>query len=172
MNLAEITPVILTRDEEPNLERTLAQLAWAGDVVVVDSFSTDATVAIARRFANVRVFQRTIDTLAEQSLAQDVGTDPRALQVASLMEHALLGLLDGGGMRSPVAGHVAAPAAAGTRWFRGIGPERHVWALDACRSRPDKQKTPASRRGSLRSCVVRAPSARPSACLRSPAGSR
>ena len=67
MNLTDITPVILTRDEEPNLERTLAQLAWASDVVVVDSFSTDATVAIARRFPNVRVFQRTIDTLAEQS---------------------------------------------------------------------------------------------------------
>jgi glycosyltransferase involved in cell wall biosynthesis len=67
MNLAEITPVILTRDEEPNLERTLAQLAWANDVVVVDSFSTDATIAIAERFPNVRVFQRTIDTLAGQS---------------------------------------------------------------------------------------------------------
>lgn len=67
MNLADITPVLLTRDEEPNLARTLAQLAWAGDVVVVDSFSTDATVAIAKRFPNVRLFQRTIDTLAEQS---------------------------------------------------------------------------------------------------------
>ena len=67
MNLADITPVILTRDEEPNLERTLAQLAWASDVVLVDSFSTDATVDIAKRFPNVRVFQRTIDTLAGQS---------------------------------------------------------------------------------------------------------
>src|SRR6185503_7610222 len=67
MNLDDITPVILTRDEEPNLERTLTQLAWASDVVLVDSFSTDATVAIARRFPNVRVFQRTIDTLAGQS---------------------------------------------------------------------------------------------------------
>ena len=32
-----ITPLILTRDEEPNIERTLGQLAWARDVVVVDS---------------------------------------------------------------------------------------------------------------------------------------
>jgi glycosyltransferase involved in cell wall biosynthesis len=67
MNLDEITPVILTRDEEPNLERTLEQLAWAKDVVVVDSFSTDSTVVIAKRFANVRVFQRAMDTLAGQS---------------------------------------------------------------------------------------------------------
>lgn len=67
MNLADITPVILTRDEEPNIERTLAQLAWANDVVLVDSFSTDATIEMARRFPNARVFQRQIDSLAGQS---------------------------------------------------------------------------------------------------------
>lgn len=67
MNLADVTPLILTRDEEPNLERTLRQLAWAEDVIVVDSFSTDATVAIAMRFPNVRVLQRAFDSLAGQS---------------------------------------------------------------------------------------------------------
>ena len=67
MNLHDITPVILTRDEAPNLERTLAQLTWATEIVIVDSFSTDATVEIAQRFPNVRVLQRTMDTLAEQS---------------------------------------------------------------------------------------------------------
>jgi len=65
--LNQITPVILTRDEEPNIARTLVQLAWASDVVLVDSFSTDATLDIARRFPNVRVFQREIDTLAGQT---------------------------------------------------------------------------------------------------------
>jgi glycosyltransferase involved in cell wall biosynthesis len=64
--LDRITPLILTRDEEPNIERTLAQLAWARDVVLVDSVSTDATVQIARRFSNVRVFQREMDSLAGQ----------------------------------------------------------------------------------------------------------
>lgn len=65
--LDQITPVILTRDEEPNIGRTLAQLAWAPDVVVVDSFSTDTTLEICKQFPNVRVVQRTVDTLAEQS---------------------------------------------------------------------------------------------------------
>ncbi len=69
--LAEITPVILTRDEEPNIARTLGQLTWARDVVVVDSFSTDATVEIARRFPNVRLLQRAFDGHAQQwSFAQ------------------------------------------------------------------------------------------------------
>jgi len=64
--LESITPVVLTRDEEPNIGRTLAQLAWARDVVLVDSFSTDRTVEIARTFPNVRVIQRAFDTHAAQ----------------------------------------------------------------------------------------------------------
>ena len=66
MDLADITPIILTRDEETNIARTLGQLAWARDVVVVDSFSTDATTRIAGRFTNVRVFERELDSLAGQ----------------------------------------------------------------------------------------------------------
>lgn len=64
--LDRITPLILTRDEEPNIERTLRQLTWAHEVLVVDSFSTDATVDIARRLPNVRVLQRAFDTHAQQ----------------------------------------------------------------------------------------------------------
>jgi glycosyltransferase involved in cell wall biosynthesis len=65
--LDRITPLVLTRDEEPNIARTLGQLTWANEVIVVDSFSTDATVSIARRFPNVRILEREIDTLAGQS---------------------------------------------------------------------------------------------------------
>lgn len=65
--LDEITPIILTYNEEPNIERSLACLTWARDVVVVDSGSTDATLDIARRFPNVRVVERGMDSLAAQS---------------------------------------------------------------------------------------------------------
>jgi len=65
--LDQITPLILTFDEEANIGRTLAQLDWAKDVVVVDSHSTDRTVDIVRGFPNVRFFQREMDSLAEQS---------------------------------------------------------------------------------------------------------
>jgi glycosyltransferase involved in cell wall biosynthesis len=67
MRLDDITPVILTRDEEANIARALGQLAWAREVLVVDSLSTDATVAIAQTFPNVRIVQREIDTLAGQT---------------------------------------------------------------------------------------------------------
>lgn len=61
-----ITPLILTRDEEANIGRTLSQLGWAREVVVVDSFSTDRTVEIARSFPNVRLVQRVFDAHATQ----------------------------------------------------------------------------------------------------------
>jgi glycosyltransferase involved in cell wall biosynthesis len=64
--LDRVTPLILTRDEEANIARTLAQLSWAREVVVLDSGSTDATVAIAQRFPNVRVLQRPFDSHARQ----------------------------------------------------------------------------------------------------------
>lgn len=64
--LDQVTPLILTFNEAPNIGRTLERLHWAKDVVVVDSFSTDETLAIASRFSNVRVFQRKFDTHANQ----------------------------------------------------------------------------------------------------------
>jgi glycosyltransferase involved in cell wall biosynthesis len=57
----KITPLVLSFNEAPNIGRTLKQLRWAQDIVVVDSFSDDATVAIAKSFPQVRVFQRKYD---------------------------------------------------------------------------------------------------------------
>src|SRR5580693_253937 len=43
-----VSVVVLTMNEEPNIRRCLASVAWADQVVVVDSGSTDGTVPIAR----------------------------------------------------------------------------------------------------------------------------
>jgi glycosyltransferase involved in cell wall biosynthesis len=64
--LDQITPVILTGNEEANIARTLGQLRWAADIVVVDSTSRDRTVEIARSFPNVRVIERKFDDFASQ----------------------------------------------------------------------------------------------------------
>jgi len=66
VNLADVTPLILTYNEAANLERTLEPLAWARRIVVVDSGSTDGTSAIARKHANVEVFDRRFDRHASQ----------------------------------------------------------------------------------------------------------
>lgn len=64
--LDQITPLILTYNEAPNIGRTLERLRWAREIVVVDSFSDDDTVEIASSFSQVRVFQRTFDCLRHQ----------------------------------------------------------------------------------------------------------
>src|SRR4030081_1172328 len=64
--LDSITPLILTYNEAPNIGRTLEQLRWARDIVVVDSFSDDETVEIANSFPRVRVFQRKFDNHGTQ----------------------------------------------------------------------------------------------------------
>ena len=66
MKLESITPLVITYNEEANLVRTLDRLDWARQVLIVDSFSTDTTLAIAARYPNVRVVQRAFDTLAAQ----------------------------------------------------------------------------------------------------------
>lgn len=59
--LDQITPLILTYNEAPNIARSLAALSWAKDIVVVDSFSDDNTVELAKTFPQVRVFSRAFD---------------------------------------------------------------------------------------------------------------
>ena len=66
MNLADITPLILTRNEGPNIRDTLERLAWAQRIVLVDSFSSDDTLGIVGEFPQVEVFQRRFDHFAEQ----------------------------------------------------------------------------------------------------------
>ena len=64
--LAEVTPVILTFNEAPNIARILAKLVWAKEVVVVDSGSTDQTLEILGTFSNVRCAHRPFDSHANQ----------------------------------------------------------------------------------------------------------
>jgi len=64
--LEQITPLILTFNEESNIARTLDQLSWAQDIVVVDSESTDATREILAHYPNVRVFTRRFISHADQ----------------------------------------------------------------------------------------------------------
>jgi glycosyltransferase involved in cell wall biosynthesis len=48
----KLTVTVITRNEAANLARALASVTWADEIVVVDSESTDATVAIARQFTS------------------------------------------------------------------------------------------------------------------------
>lgn len=66
MNPELITPLILTWNEAPNIRRCLDRLTWARRIVVVDSGSTDETVAICREHPQVAVLVRPFDTHSAQ----------------------------------------------------------------------------------------------------------
>ncbi|MBK8640056.1 MAG: glycosyltransferase family 2 protein [Chromatiaceae bacterium] len=60
-----ISVLFLTLNEAANLPACLAAVAWSDDVVVLDSFSQDDTVAVAERLG-ARVYQRAFDSFAGQ----------------------------------------------------------------------------------------------------------
>jgi glycosyltransferase involved in cell wall biosynthesis len=62
-----ISVLILTLNEERNLPACLASLDWCDDIVVLDSFSTDRTVEIARA-AGARVHERRFDDERRQRM--------------------------------------------------------------------------------------------------------
>lgn len=64
--LDQITPVILTYNEAPNIERSLEKLTWAKRIVVIDSYSSDETLEILSAYPQVEVFQRRFDTHTNQ----------------------------------------------------------------------------------------------------------
>ena len=62
----EVTPVVLTFNEGPNIARCLERLSWAKRVIVVDSNSSDNTCEAARRFTNTDIVFRTFDSHTSQ----------------------------------------------------------------------------------------------------------
>lgn len=106
----QITPLVLTYNEAPNIERTLASLRWARRVVVLDSVSTDATRDLAGGFPNVSWHTRPFDHHAAQwrfgihetgidtpyVLALDADHQVPAAFVAEVESRFLSGAYDGG----------------------------------------------------------------------------
>lgn len=64
--LKQITPLIITYNEEPNIEATLDKLDWAPRILVIDSGSTDKTLEIIRARPNAEVIHRAFDNFANQ----------------------------------------------------------------------------------------------------------
>ena len=67
----KISVTVRTFNEEQNLRDCLASVSWADEIVVVDSESTDRTVAIAREFTDRIIIQPWLGHIAQSQFATD-----------------------------------------------------------------------------------------------------
>ncbi len=64
--LDDVTPMIITYNEAPNIRRTLDKLMWARRIIVIDSGSTDETLDIFRTYPQVDVIHHDFIDFASQ----------------------------------------------------------------------------------------------------------
>ncbi|MFA6598488.1 MAG: glycosyltransferase family 2 protein [Ignavibacteriaceae bacterium] len=63
--MKNVSVIIITKNEEKNLRGCLESVRWTDEIIVVDAFSSDATVAIAKEFTPA-VFQKEWEGFAKQ----------------------------------------------------------------------------------------------------------
>jgi glycosyltransferase involved in cell wall biosynthesis len=129
-----VSVVVLTRDEEPNIRRCLASVAWANQAVVVDSGSTDDTVPIARSLGAEVIEQPWLGFSAQREFAlrlQELRNDWVYFVDADEWVSPQLA--------SEIAAHMQAPSCAGYAhrlrlvfqgtWIRHCGWYRGSWVV-------------------------------------------
>ncbi len=101
-----LTAVVLTKNEEKNIERCLGSVSFAGEILVVDDNSTDKTVEVAEKFG-AKVYRHPLnDDFAQQRNfalskakynwvlfvdADEVVPEKTKLEIISKIENPLLG---------------------------------------------------------------------------------
>ncbi|WP_018248126.1 glycosyltransferase family 2 protein [Orenia marismortui] len=63
--MADLAALVLTYNEEGNIKECLESINWIEEIVVIDSYSSDNTIAIAKDYTD-RVYQRKFDDFASQ----------------------------------------------------------------------------------------------------------
>ena len=124
-----ISVVILTKNEEINLQRCLDSVSWSDDVLVLDSGSTDKTTEIARR-NNAKVLFRFFDNFASQrNFAVDRGGLRHEWvlhldadeEVTPQLRDELIRISSGRGDRGSLAYRVASRMMLDGRWIKRAG---------------------------------------------------
>ena len=63
--MTKITAIIPTLNEEIHMEAAIKSVSFADEIIVIDSFSTDKTLALAEKY-NVKIIKRKFDDFSSQ----------------------------------------------------------------------------------------------------------
>ena len=66
-----VTATVITFNEAANIQAAVESLSWADEIIVVDSESTDDTVAIARRFTDRVIVRPWPGYIAQKNFAAE-----------------------------------------------------------------------------------------------------
>lgn len=70
--MMNISGLIITQNEEKNIQQILECFDFCDEIIIVDSFSTDKTVEIAEKYPNVKIIQHKFEDFTKQrNLALD-----------------------------------------------------------------------------------------------------
>lgn len=64
--MMNVSGLIITYNEEKNIQEVLECFDFCDEIILVDSFSTDKTVEIAKKFSKVKVIQNTFEDFTKQ----------------------------------------------------------------------------------------------------------
>jgi glycosyltransferase involved in cell wall biosynthesis len=62
----KISALAITLNEADNVDSFVQRLSFADEIIIVDSYSIDATVEKAKKYTNVTVYERTFDNFSAQ----------------------------------------------------------------------------------------------------------
>lgn len=68
MEKAKISVFVITKNEEQKIERCLKSVTWADEIIILDSYSTDKTEAIAKRFIK-KIYKKEFEGYGQQKQA-------------------------------------------------------------------------------------------------------
>lgn len=73
----KISGLVITLNEEKNIEAVINNLDFVDELIIVDSFSTDHTVGIIKKYPHVTLVQNRFENYtAQRNLALDLATHP------------------------------------------------------------------------------------------------
>jgi glycosyltransferase involved in cell wall biosynthesis len=75
----KISVCITAGNEEKNIRRCLESVRWADEIIVVDSFSTDRTVAICREYTQLVYQHRWMGYIGQKNLIKNMARYPWVL---------------------------------------------------------------------------------------------